>query len=117
MSISSLTVELVYLKRLIESIHDMDLPAVALYPRIMDATDVETLGRRPNLDDSALEVLRAQEGMALDLLWRCPAPTPRTPAQRNLRWDESYIFLFSRGPSIPRFNLSRPLFPEGDVSI
>jgi hypothetical protein len=67
MSISSLTVELVYLKRLIESIHDMDLPAVALYPRIMDATDVETLGRRPNLDDSALEVLRAQEGMALDL--------------------------------------------------
>ena len=45
----------------------MDLPAVALYPRIMDATDVETLGRRPNLDDSALEVLRAQEGMALDL--------------------------------------------------
>ncbi len=48
MSISSLTVELVYLKRLIESIHDMDLPAVALYPRIMDVTDFETLGRRPN---------------------------------------------------------------------
>ena len=33
----------------------------------MDATDVEILGRRPVLDDSAMEVLRAQEGVGLDL--------------------------------------------------
>jgi len=67
MSISSLTVELVYLKRLIESIHKMELPAVGLYPRILDEIDVELLGRIPTLDDSALEVLRAQEGVGLDL--------------------------------------------------
>jgi hypothetical protein len=67
MSMASLTVELVYLKRLIESIHNRNLPAVGLFPRIMDATDIETLGRPPILDDSALEVLRAQEGVGLDL--------------------------------------------------
>ena len=34
------------------------------------------------------------DSMAIRVLWRCPAPTSRAPAQRNLRWDESYIFLF-----------------------
>ena len=70
MSIGSLTVELEYLKRLIESIHDQHLPAVGLFPRIMDAadsdSDIELLGRAPVLDDSAfkleLDVPRAQEG-------------------------------------------------------
>ena len=33
----------------------------------MDATDIELLGRSPTLDDSALEVLRAQEGVGMDL--------------------------------------------------
>jgi len=67
MSIASLTVELVYLKRLIESIHNQHLPAVGLFPRIMDESDVASLGRPPVLDDSAYEVLRAQEGIGLDL--------------------------------------------------
>ena len=67
MSIASLTVELVYLKRLIESIHDQHLPAVGLFPRIMDESDIALLGRTPVLDDSACEVLRAQEGVGLDL--------------------------------------------------
>ena len=67
MSIASLTVELVYLKRLIETIHNQHLPAVGLFPRIMDESDVASLGRRPILDDSAFEVLRAQEGLGLDL--------------------------------------------------
>ena len=73
-SIGSLTVELEYLKRLIESIHSQStsawiLPAVGLSPRIMDAadSDVHRTTRRsppPVLDDSAfkLEVPRAQEG-------------------------------------------------------
>jgi hypothetical protein len=67
MSMASLTVELVYLKRLIESIHNQHLPAVGLFPRIMDESDVALLGRTPVLDDSACEVLRAQEGIGLDL--------------------------------------------------
>ena len=33
----------------------------------MDTTDIELLGRSPTLDDSALEVLRAQEGVGIDL--------------------------------------------------
>jgi hypothetical protein len=46
-------------------------------------------------------------------VWRCPAPTPRTPAQRNPSMGvKDHI---KRG--IPNLNLSRPLFPEGDVSI
>ena len=67
MAIASLTVELVYLKRLIESIHSQHLPAVGLCPRIMDASDIASLGRTPVLDDSAFEVLRAQHGVGLDL--------------------------------------------------
>ena len=67
MSIASLTVELVYLKRLIESIHDQHLPAVGLFPRIMDESDIALLGHTPILDDNAFEVLRAQEGVGLDL--------------------------------------------------
>ena len=67
MAIASLTVELVYLKRLIESIHSQHLPAVGLCPRIMDASDIALLGRTPVLDDSAFEVLRAQHGVGLDL--------------------------------------------------
>ncbi len=69
MSIASLTVELVYLnlKGLIESTHNQHLPAVGLFPRIMDESDIALLGRTPVLDDSAFEVLRAQEGMCLDL--------------------------------------------------
>jgi hypothetical protein len=67
MAIASLTVELVYLKRLIESIHGQHLPAVGLCPRIMDDSDIAKLGRTPVLDDSAFEVLRAQHGVGLDL--------------------------------------------------
>ena len=67
MAIASLTVELVYLKRLIESIHGQHLPAVGLCPRIMDDSDIALLGRTPVLDDSAFEVLRAQHGVGLDL--------------------------------------------------
>ncbi len=67
MAIASLTVELVYLKRLIESIHGQHLPAVGLCPRIMDDSDIAKLGRTPVLDDSAFEVLRAQNGVGLDL--------------------------------------------------
>ena len=67
MAIASLTVELVYLKRLIESIHGQHLPAIGLCPRIMDESDIALLGRTPVLDDSAFEVLRAQEGVGLDL--------------------------------------------------
>jgi hypothetical protein len=66
----ALTVELVvYLKleRLIESSHNQHLPAVGLFPGIMDAADIELLGRTPLLDGSALEVLRAQEGVGSDL--------------------------------------------------
>ena len=43
------------------------------------------------------DVLRAQTARSSPVLaesvamWRCPAPTPRAPAQRNLRWDESYV--------------------------
>ena len=63
-----LAVELIYLKRLIESIHNSDLPAVGLLPRIMDEADAANLGRLPTLDDdNALEVLRAQGGLGLDL--------------------------------------------------
>jgi hypothetical protein len=67
MSTSSLAVELVYLKRLVESLHVGTLAPIALYPRIFDEQDAAELGRRPTLDDSALEVLRAQAGVALDL--------------------------------------------------
>ena len=63
MPIRSLTVELVYLKRLTGGIHKTKLPAVGSFPRIMDATDIESLGRIPVFDDSALEVPRAQEGV------------------------------------------------------
>jgi hypothetical protein len=52
---------------LIESVHGQHLPAVGLCPRIMDSSDVALLGRTPILEDSALEVLRAQEGVGLDL--------------------------------------------------
>ncbi len=69
MAIASLTVELVYLKILIESIHGQHLPAVGSCPRIMDDSDIALLGRTPVLDDSAFdsEVLRAQHGVGLDL--------------------------------------------------
>jgi hypothetical protein len=67
MSTSSLAVELVYLKRLVESLHVGTLEPLALYPRIFSDEDADQLGRRPTLDDSALEVLRAQAGVALDL--------------------------------------------------
>jgi hypothetical protein len=33
----------------------------------MDSSDIALLGRTPVLDDSAFEVLRAQEGVGLDL--------------------------------------------------
>ena len=68
-SLGSLTVELVYmsLKRLIESTHNSCLPPVGLYPRFLDATDIAQLGHIPNLDDSAVEVLRAQEGVGLQV--------------------------------------------------
>ena len=47
MSTSSLAVELVYLKRLVESLHVGTLAPIALYPRIMDERDAAQLGRRP----------------------------------------------------------------------
>jgi hypothetical protein len=47
------------------------------------------------------------------VLWRCPAPTSRAPAQRNPSMGlKDHIKL-----GISNLNLSRPLFPEGDVSI
>ena len=66
-SMCSLSTELVYLKRFIESVHNTTLRPVGLLPRFMDAADAEQLGHIPTLDDSAVAVLRAQEGIGLDL--------------------------------------------------
>jgi len=67
MAMSSLAIELIYMRRLVDSLHHAAQPPMALYPRVMDARDCQELGRTPRLDDSAIEVLRAQEGVALDL--------------------------------------------------
>ena len=67
MSMCATSTELVYLKRFIESIHNSILRPVGLLPRFMDVADAEQLGHIPSLDDSAVAVLRAQEGIGLDL--------------------------------------------------
>ena len=67
MSMCATGTELVYLKRFVESIHNSILRPVGLLPRFMDDADAAKLGRIPQLDDSAVAVLRAQEGIGLDL--------------------------------------------------
>jgi hypothetical protein len=70
MSMSSLAIELIYIKRLVESIHNTEIPAIGLIPRVIDKSDISS-GQRPlTIDDNAVSVLRTQEGLCLDM----PAP-------------------------------------------
>jgi hypothetical protein len=67
-SMCATSTELVYLKRFIESTQNSILRPVGLLPRFMDVADAEQLGHIPSRDDSAaVAVLRAQEGIGLDL--------------------------------------------------
>jgi len=70
MAMSSLAIELIYLKRLVESIHQVEIPAIGLVPRVIDQSDTATWHRTPTIDDNAVAVLRTQEGLCLDM----PAP-------------------------------------------
>ena len=70
MSMSSLAIELIYLKRLVESIHNTEIPAIGLIPRVIDKSDISSGQRPPTIDDNAVAVLRSQEGLCLDM----PAP-------------------------------------------
>jgi hypothetical protein len=70
MSINSVAVELIYIKRMLESIHQVDLGPLVLSPRLRNDGDRHPIEMIPGTE-TASEILRSQEGIGEGI----PPPT------------------------------------------
>jgi hypothetical protein len=70
MSINSVAVELIYIKRMLESIHQVDLGPLVLSPRLRNDGDRHPIEMIPGTE-TASEILRSQEGIGESI----PPPT------------------------------------------